>query len=78
MNSNELLNDHQILTVLIGAAANVPAEDPRAAGGSPKHSRSPVQQSCGPRPHLDLRPPTPRPDRVPTFTWQRARRCPWP
>ncbi|MDI9896352.1 hypothetical protein QM797_16625 [Rhodococcus sp. IEGM 1381] len=31
MNSHELLNDHQILTVLIGAAANVPAEDPRAA-----------------------------------------------
>ncbi|CCQ18443.1 putative uncharacterized protein [Rhodococcus sp. AW25M09] len=31
MNSNELLNDHQIITDLIGNAAHCPAEDPRAA-----------------------------------------------
>ena len=30
MNSNELLNDHQIITGLIGNAAQLPAEDPRA------------------------------------------------
>jgi len=31
MKNCELLNDHQIITGLIGAAANAPAGDPRAA-----------------------------------------------
>jgi hypothetical protein len=30
-NNSELLNDHQIITDLIGTAAQLPAEDPRAA-----------------------------------------------